>query len=54
MKIFTTEKDVPTLKLSFLVAAIGQEGQVQDIYDEALGKHELGPERKITFLNICS
>jgi len=39
MKNFTTETDVPTLKLSFLVAVSAQEEQVQDIYDEALGKH---------------
>jgi len=44
MKNFTTETDVPTLKLSFLVAVSAQEEQVQDIYDEALGKLELGPE----------
>jgi len=44
MKTFTTETDVPTLKLSFLVAVSAQEEQVQEIYDEALGKLELGPE----------
>jgi len=44
MKTLTTETDVPTLKLSFLVAVSAQEEQVQEIYDEALGKLELGPE----------
>jgi len=53
MKTFTTETDVPTLKLSFLVAVSAQEEQVQDIYNEALGKLELGPEG-IFFKNIRS
>ena len=50
-KSFTTETDVPALKLSFLVAGIAKEEKIQDSYDEGLGKLERGLQRKLPVLN---
>jgi len=50
-KSFTTETDVPALKLSFLVAGIAKEEKIQDSYDEGLGTPETGLQRKLPVLN---
>jgi len=41
-KSFTTGTDVPALKLTFRVAGIALDNQIQGIYDEVLGKFKLG------------
>ena len=46
-KSFTTGTDVPALKLTFRVAGIALDNQIQGIYDEVLGKFKLGLREKI-------
>ena len=55
-KSFTDEADTPALNLTFLVTGIAQEEQIQDTYDEVLGKPELGLRTENTCLKImiCS
>ena len=51
-KSFTTEADVPALKLTFLVAGILQEEHIRDSDD--LGRLELEVRSRNTMLNIFS